>query len=100
MSRSDESAGELNDRRHSGQVGVALARGSPSASEANAAQQVFNRVFNALDALGIHAEPAVYADKFADEVLEQLLRLDGVLVWVDPISGGRIGSPSMRCCGT
>jgi hypothetical protein len=34
-------------------------------------------------------EPAVYAEDFADEVREQLLELDGVLVWVDPISQGQ-----------
>ena len=49
----------------------------------------FNRVFEALAALGIHAEPAVYADDMASEVREQLLQVDGVLVWVDPISEGQ-----------
>jgi hypothetical protein len=43
-------------------------------------------VFDALAMLGIDAEPAVYADAMAAEVRGQLLRLDGVLVWVDPIS--------------
>jgi hypothetical protein len=38
--------------------------------------------------LGIDAEPAVYADDMVREVREQLLRVDGVLVWVDPISQG------------
>lgn len=46
-------------------------------------------VFEALAAVGIVAEPAVYAEETADEVREQLLGLDGVLVWVDPISEGR-----------
>ena len=46
-------------------------------------------VFEALAAVGIHAEPAVYADEFADEVRAQILQLDGVLVWVDPIVDGR-----------
>ncbi len=45
----------------------------------------FYRIFEELAALGIHAEPAVYADDIADEVKEQLLAVDGVLVWVDPI---------------
>ena len=40
-------------------------------------------------AAGIHAEPAVYAEEFEDEVREQLLATDGVLVWVDPIHQGR-----------
>jgi len=46
-------------------------------------------VFEALAALGIHAEPAVYADDLVLEVREQLLKLDGVLVWVNPISDGQ-----------
>jgi hypothetical protein len=54
--------------------------------EATAHNNRFYRVFEALVALGIDAEPAVYADDMADEVRAQLLRLDGVLVWVDPIS--------------
>ena len=49
----------------------------------------FNRVFEALATIGIPAEPAVYADEMAAEVREQLLKLDGVLVWVDPISKGQ-----------
>jgi len=49
----------------------------------------FVRVFEALADAGIDAEPAVYADDMADEVREQLLRLDGVLVWVDPIHEGQ-----------
>ena len=46
-------------------------------------------VFEALAALGVHAEPAVYADDMAPEVREQLLGLHGVLVWVNPISDGQ-----------
>jgi hypothetical protein len=45
-------------------------------------------VFEALAAVNISAEPAVYSDEMVDEVRDQLLRLDGVLVWVDPISEG------------
>jgi hypothetical protein len=48
-----------------------------------------NAVFAALAALGIDAEPAVYADDMAREVRAQLLKLDGVLVWVDPLSDGQ-----------
>ena len=49
----------------------------------------YHRVFEELTSLGIHAEPAVYAEDMAEEVREQLLAVDGVLVWVDPISGGK-----------
>jgi Domain of unknown function (DUF6815) len=45
-------------------------------------------VFEALAAVGIVAESAVYSDEMVEKVREQLLRLDGVLVWVDPIGGG------------
>lgn len=46
-------------------------------------------IFAALAGLNIHAEPAVYCEEAADEVREQLLKMDGVLVWVDPLSDGR-----------
>jgi hypothetical protein len=49
----------------------------------------FHRVFEELAALGIQAEPAVYADDLVGEVREQLLTVDGVLVWVDPIHDGQ-----------
>jgi hypothetical protein len=48
-----------------------------------------NRVFEALAMIGLHAEPAVYTDDMAHEVREQLLKVDGVLVWADPISQGQ-----------
>jgi hypothetical protein len=48
-----------------------------------------SRVADALRQLGIAAEAAVYADELVDEVRTQLLGLDGVLVWVDPIVQGR-----------
>ena len=47
------------------------------------------RVFEELIALGIDAQPAVYADNIVGEVREQLLKVDGVLVWVDPIHEGQ-----------
>jgi hypothetical protein len=34
------------------------------------------------------AEPVVYADDAVDEVRDELLRLDGALVWVNPIQDG------------
>src|SRR5260221_5743740 len=66
-----------------------LWRGNRQArGEATAQNNPLNRVFEALTALGSRAEPAIYADGVADDVREQLLKLDGVLVWVDPISDG------------
>lgn len=45
-------------------------------------------VFEALSRHGIAAEPAVFSEEAIDELRDQLLRMDGVLVWVDPISAG------------
>jgi hypothetical protein len=49
----------------------------------------FVALFDAFAAAGVAAEPAVYHDDFVDEVRAQLLRLRGVLVWHNPIEGGR-----------
>jgi hypothetical protein len=49
----------------------------------------YRRVFEELIALGIDALPAVYADDIASEVFEQLMTIDGVLVWVNPIDNGQ-----------
>jgi hypothetical protein len=46
-------------------------------------------VAEALHQIGAVAEPAVYADEIVDEVRDQLLKVDGVLVWVNPIEKGR-----------
>lgn len=46
-------------------------------------------VAEALRQVGIAAEPAVYADEFSEEVRDQLLKVDGVLVRVNPIGKGR-----------
>src|SRR5262249_12475642 len=45
----------------------------------------FGDIAKALRNVGLDVEAAVYADPVADDVREQLLRLDGVLVWVDPV---------------
>src|SRR6267143_1698901 len=76
-----------NVKQH--RIGV-LWRGDREARRAAAPQNNrYHRVFEELAALGIRAEPAVYADDIADEVREQLLSVDGVLVWVDPIHEGQ-----------
>ena len=48
----------------------------------------YHRVFEELAALGIAAEPAVFDEDFADEFRDQLLTVDGVLVWVNPLQDG------------
>jgi hypothetical protein len=46
-------------------------------------------VFSAFAGLGVRAVPVVYSDDRVEEVRDQLLSLDGVLVWVNPIEQGR-----------
>ena len=52
----------------------------------------FQPLFQALAALCVVAEPAVYHDDSCDEVRRQLLQVDGVLVWMNPIQDGRTRS--------
>lgn len=46
-------------------------------------------IFAALADVGIDAEPAVFNEEFADEFRARLLTMNGVLVWVDPLSDGK-----------
>jgi len=46
-------------------------------------------VAQALGEMGVEAELAIYSDELAEEVREQLSRVDGALVWVNPIEKGR-----------
>src|SRR5262249_11023408 len=45
-------------------------------------------MFAAFAACGVAAEPVVYSDETGDAVREQLIGLDGVLVWVNPVENG------------
>ncbi len=56
---------------------------------ADPAASRFAALFEALGAAGVNAEPAVYHDDFADEVMAQLLGVQAVLVWCNPIEDGR-----------
>jgi hypothetical protein len=67
-----------------------LSRGDAVARrDATAQSSRFVRVFEELAVLGIEALPVIYDEGFAAEVRDQLMAMDGVLVWVDPIHRGR-----------
>lgn len=67
-----------------------LSRGDAAAlRDATPQNSRFVQVFEALAGLGIEARPAIYDESFAEEIREQLLAVDGVLVWVNPIQDGR-----------
>lgn len=68
-----------------------LSRGDAEARrQATPQNSRFVRVFEALSSEGLNAVPVIYDEAFADDVREQLLGMDGVLVWVDPIHQGKI----------
>ncbi|TYO65902.1 Cj0069 family protein [Bradyrhizobium hipponense] len=79
------------ERQPSSRPSVAiLSRGDAAVRRDAAAQNSrFVHVFEALAAVGIEAHPVIYDESFAEEVREQLLAVDGVLVWVNPIQDGR-----------
>src|SRR5579883_2340924 len=66
-----------------------LWRGDPKAGLPAPSATRHHLLFSALDAAGIAAEPALYAEEAQDAVRDRLLRYDAVLVWVDPLSNGR-----------
>jgi hypothetical protein len=66
-----------------------LWRGDRATREAATPQNNrYHRIFEELARLGIAAEPAVFADDMLDEVRRQLMAVDGVLVWVNPLDDG------------
>jgi len=46
-------------------------------------------LIDAFSRLDVIAQPVVYSDDAVEEVRKELLQLDGVLVWVNPIQDGR-----------
>ena len=67
-----------------------LDRGDREARRRSAPEESrFLPLFRALADLGAHAEKAVYDEAFADEVRRQLMGVDSVLVWVNPLQDGR-----------
>jgi hypothetical protein len=69
-------------------------------SDATPSNNRYKQIFDELASLGIQADPAVYADDMVSEVRDQLLRVDGVLVWSIRFSMAEIVRFSMRCCAT
>jgi hypothetical protein len=72
-----------------GRLALLWSRDAPKWRAPTSEDYRLNRIFEALAALGIEAEAAIYADDVADHVRERLLGRVGVLVWVDPLFAGR-----------
>lgn len=72
-----------------GRVAILYPGDHAARRNATAEKNRFSELFRAFAAKGIQVDPAVYHDDFCEEVREQLMEIDGVLVWVNPIEGGR-----------
>lgn len=68
-----------------GRIAVVL-RGDRSDALAPSATTRLQPVFDALNEVGLAGEYAIYSDDTIDEVRTQLVNVDGVLVWVDPVT--------------
>jgi hypothetical protein len=69
-----------------GRVAVIWRGDAQARAEASSESSRLKAIFEALARRGIAAEPAVWSEALTDEVRAQLAGVDGVLVWVDPIS--------------
>lgn len=77
----------MNDEQNI-RIAIVYPGDAEARSTATAGNNRFSPLFHALMALGLQAEPAVYHPDFCEEVYHQLLQVDGVLVWVNPIQDG------------
>lgn len=78
----------MSQERDAPHIGV-LWRGDRQAEVSwPAADRGLGPLFDAFGELPVVIEPVPYSDDAAGEVREQLLSLDGVLVWVNPIQDG------------
>jgi hypothetical protein len=67
----------------------------PADANAGISARVERTRFGIADALastGIEAVGPPYADQFVEEVRAQLLSVEGVLVWINPIQEGQVRS--------
>jgi hypothetical protein len=74
---------------HLGRIAILWRGDEAERRSATSETSRFKAVFAALADAGVDAEPVVYEDEILDTVRAQLDRVDGVLVWVNPIHEGR-----------
>jgi hypothetical protein len=72
-----------------GRVGILWRGDRRAAGRAGRTAERLRPLFDALASEGVEAEAVVFDDEFVDEARAQILTLDGVLVWVDPVMGER-----------
>jgi hypothetical protein len=69
-------------------IGI-LSRGDPESPVPTRENSRLHRIFEEIEALGVTAEAVIFSEEELPDIRRQLLTLDGVLVWVDPIVAGR-----------
>jgi Domain of unknown function (DUF6815) len=74
------------DRR--GRVAILYPGNREARQSATPDNNRFSQLFRALANLGVDVSPAVYHDEFCEEVRRQLMQVDAVLVWMNPIEDG------------
>jgi hypothetical protein len=77
----------MTARRH--RVAIVFPADANEGLSTNLERSRFAGVAKALHAAGIYVVRAPYADEFANDVRTQLLSVDGVLVWINPLQAGR-----------
>jgi hypothetical protein len=88
MGETSSSSASFSRVRPVGRVGL-LWRGEPGANVPAPNATRFHQIFSALHALGVVAEPVLYSEEAEEAVRQRLLTMNGVLVWVDPLSAGK-----------
>ena len=78
---------ELRDKAL-GKIGLLWRGDGTGGPLSNARAERLVPLMGAIRRLGLDVEPVVYADDAIDSVRDQLLGLDGALVWVNPIQDG------------
>jgi hypothetical protein len=81
----DAPAVDMSSRPPIGRVALVW-RGDPNAEPPTPSATRFHLIFSALNAVGLAAEPVVYSDEAEEQIRARLLAVDGVLVWIDPLS--------------
>jgi hypothetical protein len=76
-------------QNYNGRVAILYPGDQEARRNATPENNRFSGLFSAFAARGIPVEPAVYHDDLIQEVRQQLMGVDGVLVWVNPIEAGR-----------
>jgi hypothetical protein len=64
-------------------------RGDANAAPPPPSATRFQLIFSALNDIGLHGEAVLYSEEAEEAIRARLLAVDGVLVWVDPLSAGK-----------